>query len=56
MAVGPSPDNPLRGSCLCGLDGDAGIRPEFHLFVGSRAPWEQLPDDGLRRYDEAYED
>ena len=56
MAGGPSPENPLRGSCLCGgVDGDPGIRAEFHLFVGSRAPWEGLPDNGLPRYDEAYE-
>jgi len=111
----PSPENPLRGSCLCGgvqfevtapslwashchcsrcrkhsgafggtqgrvkafcsvcgsglfgnewpegdqigirlgaLDGDPGIRPQFHTFVASRAPWDDLPDDGLPRYDE----
>ena len=34
------------------LDGDPGIRPEFHTFIGSRAPWEELPEDGLPRYDE----
>lgn len=36
------------------LEGDPGIRPEFHLHVASRAPWETLPDDGLPRFDEAY--
>jgi hypothetical protein len=36
------------------LDGDPGIRPEFHHFVASRAPWEVLPDDGLPRYDDVY--
>lgn len=36
------------------LDGDPGIRPDFHAFVGSRAPWDELPDDGLPRYDEHY--
>jgi hypothetical protein len=106
----PSPDNPLRGSCLCGgvrfevtapfrwanhchcsrcrkhsgafggtqgrvgsslfgaewpegedvairlgsLDGDPSIRPQFHTFVASRAPWDELPDDGLPRYDEGH--
>ena len=89
MAAGPSPEQPLHGSCLCGgvqfevtapflwanhchcsrcrkhsgpFGGTQGrvsregIRPEFHLFVGSRAPWDELPDDGLPRYDDAYED
>jgi hypothetical protein len=36
------------------LDGDPGIRPEFHLFVASRAAWDELPNDGLPRYDEGY--
>ena len=36
------------------LDGDAGIRPQYHSFTGSRAPWDELPDDGLPRYDEAH--
>lgn len=34
------------------LDGDPGIRPQFHLFVASRAPWDEIPDDGLPRFDE----
>jgi hypothetical protein len=38
------------------LDGDPGIRPEFHLHVASRAPWEELADDGLPRYDDGYTD
>jgi hypothetical protein len=32
------------------LDGDPEIRPEYHSFVGSAAPWDVLPDDGLPRY------
>jgi hypothetical protein len=39
---------------LGSLDGDPGIRPEFHTFVGSKAPWDDIPDDGLPRYDEGY--
>jgi hypothetical protein len=39
---------------LGSLDGDPGIRPEFHAFVASRAPWDEIPDDGLPRYDEGY--
>ena len=36
------------------LDDEPGIRPQFHTFVASRAPWEKIPDDGLPRYDEGY--
>lgn len=32
------------------LDGDPEIRPEYHTFVDSAAPWDVLPDDGLPRY------
>ena len=34
------------------FDDDPGIRPQYHTFVASRAPWDELPDDGLPRYDE----
>jgi hypothetical protein len=34
------------------LDDDPEIRPQYHIFVDSRAPWEGLPDDGLPRYPE----
>ena len=32
------------------LDGDPQIRPEYHSFVDSLAPWDELPADGLPRY------
>jgi hypothetical protein len=35
------------------LDDDPGIRPMYHAFVGSRAAWDELPDDGLPRYEGA---
>jgi hypothetical protein len=35
------------------FDGDPGIRPSFHQYVAYAAPWEELPDDGLPRFDEA---
>ncbi len=35
---------------LGALEGDPGIRPEYHSFVDSRAAWDELPDDGLPRY------
>ena len=27
------------------VEGDPGIRPEWHIFVGSRAPWHDVNDD-----------
>jgi hypothetical protein len=38
---------------LGAVDGDPGIRPEFHQWVSSAAPWEPIPDDGLPRFDAA---
>jgi hypothetical protein len=32
------------GLALGGLDGDPGVRPEAHIFVGSKAPWERIAD------------
>lgn len=51
---GDWPEGDEVGIRLGSLDGDPGIRPEFHAFVGSKAPWDDLPDDGLPRYDAAY--
>ncbi|HSJ94679.1 MAG TPA: GFA family protein, partial [Gaiellaceae bacterium] len=42
----------LTGVRLGAVDGDPGIRPQWHQFVAYAAPWEPLPDDGLPRYDE----
>ena len=36
---------------LGSLDDDPGVRPQYHSFVGWRVPWEELPDDGLPRFD-----
>ena len=36
---------------LGALDGDPGIRPQYHSFVASKAPWDVLPDDGLPRHE-----
>lgn len=41
------------GVRLGALDGDPGIRPQWHQYVAYAAPWQELPDDGLPRYDEA---
>jgi hypothetical protein len=47
---GDWPDGPEVSVRLGALDGDPGIRPEYHTFVGSAAPWDVLPDDGRPRY------
>jgi hypothetical protein len=31
------------------VDGDPGIRPQYHTFVDSRAPWDEITD-GLPQY------
>ncbi len=33
------------------LEGDLGIEPSLHMFVGSKAPWHEITDD-LPRYEE----
>jgi hypothetical protein len=33
------------------LVGDPGLRPMFHIFVGSKAPWHEIADS-LPRHDE----
>jgi hypothetical protein len=38
---------------LGALEGDPGIRPEYRQWVSSAVPWEEIPDDGLPRYEEA---
>ncbi|HJQ98643.1 MAG TPA: GFA family protein [Candidatus Polarisedimenticolaceae bacterium] len=30
---------------LGSVDGDPGIRPQFHTFVASKAPWDEITDD-----------
>jgi hypothetical protein len=42
-------DAPL-GLRLGGVDGDPGVRPQFHQYVQFAAAWEPIPDDGLPRY------
>ena len=45
-------DPPSIGVRLGTVDGDPGIRPQWHQYVAYAAPWEEIPDDGLPRYDE----
>jgi hypothetical protein len=48
------PDGDEVGIRLGALDGDPGIRPQYRTFVASRAHWDEIPDDGLPRYDQAH--
>jgi hypothetical protein len=49
-----NPDDHGQMSIRLGaFDGDPGIRPSWRAYVAYAAPWESLPDDGLRRFDEA---
>jgi hypothetical protein len=43
---------PVFSVRLGSVDGDPGIRPSYRQFVAFAASWEQIPDDGLPRYDE----
>ena len=36
---------------LGAFDSDPGVRPSFRTHVGSAVAWEEIPDDGLPRYD-----
>jgi hypothetical protein len=47
---GTWPVGPEVSIRLGSLDGDPEIRPQYHSFVDSRAVWDEIPDDGLRRY------
>lgn len=33
------------------LDDDPGAKPAAHIWVGDQAPWYEIPDDGLQRFD-----
>jgi hypothetical protein len=49
-----NPDDHGQMSIRLGaFDRDPGIRPSWRAYVAYAAPWESLPDDGLRRFDEA---
>lgn len=41
------------GVRLGAVDGDPGIRPQWHQYTNYAPVWEALPDDGLPRYPEA---
>jgi hypothetical protein len=47
---------PLVGVRLGAMDGDPGIRPQWHQWVSSAPEWEPIPDDGLPRFAESRND
>ena len=42
---GSWPEGPQVSIRLGTLDGDPGIRPQYHTFVDSRASWDEILDD-----------
>jgi hypothetical protein len=44
-------DPDQRAVRLGAFDGDPGVRPSFRTHVASAVVWEQIPDDGLPRYE-----
>lgn len=45
------PESPVASVRLTTLDDPFNATPVAHIFVGSVAHWETLPDDGLERYE-----
>jgi hypothetical protein len=40
------PENGRLGSIAIGtIEGDPGVRPSYHMFVGSKAPWYEITDE-----------
>ncbi len=48
---GGAPEGPFVVR-LGAVDGDPGIRPEWHAWVSSAPDWEAIPDDGLPRFEQ----
>ena len=41
----PNPSGGVAGVQMGSLDDDPGMRPQAHIFVGSKAPWYEIADD-----------
>lgn len=52
---GDWPDGDQVSIRMGAFDDDPGIRPQFHTYVDSRAPWDEIADD-LPQYPEARSD
>jgi len=46
----PPGSSDYAGVRLGAVDGDPGIRPQWHQYTDYSPAWEALPDDGLPRY------
>ena len=53
---GTWPEGPEVSIRLGALDGDPQIRPQYRSHVASKAVWDELPDDGLPRFEQANPD
>jgi len=42
------------GVTLGTLDAEPEAKPWAHIFMADKAGWEDVPDDGLRRYEQSY--
>ncbi len=49
--LGAAEDGRVEAVTLGTIDGDPGIRPRSHIFVGSKAPWHEI-DDELPQFEE----
>jgi hypothetical protein len=47
---GGRPEGPYRVIRFGALDGDPGIRPQWHMWLDSAPAWAPVPDDGLERF------
>jgi hypothetical protein len=47
------PGGEIRAVRLGSFDSDPGVRPTLRQYVAYAVAWEEIPDDGLTRYDEA---
>jgi hypothetical protein len=45
------PDTPVASVRITALDDPFAAKPVAHIFAGSVAGWETLPDDGLDRFE-----
>jgi hypothetical protein len=51
-SAGPTtmPELGIAAAPAAGLEGEFGIKPQSHIFVGSKAPWDAI-SDGLSQFD-----
>ena len=49
----PAGTQDYTGVRLGAVDGDPGVRPQWRQYVAYAAVWEEIPDDGLSRFEES---